>query len=134
MNDKQKTYLSKIRAQSGRKGGKYPKSVYSRSVKECGKLINLLFPIEIKRKVITKYGNFSKTIHSTMTPELDSLENFEKGFPIEYSALLRSTDWKSLKKVPTRFFEDFLFRIEKLVGKSNRARFIAAYCLILLKK
>lgn len=141
MNTETKT-LSEVRAIAGcaggkiggKIGGKSPKSVYSQSVKNSGHLSGLDFPVKIKREIIAKYGSFSDIVYLTMIPELNSLEKFEKPFPPEYASLLKSTEWGGLKKESTRFFEDFLFRIEKLVGKRNRSRFIAAYCLMLLEK
>lgn len=118
----------------GRIGGKTPTSNYVRQTGEtyCRGLVNL--PTELLDSIKDSGEQRSAYIIGLLLPEIEKLENLQVPFIPEYTKLLRDREFRSIPKRQITLHGHFLERIENLVGKRNRAKFITAYLTKILDK
>ena len=152
-----KEYLHKIRSEAGKKGGKIggkksgpitgkilgtkygkiagkiggkiggavPNSVYVRQTGMPYSYQNIDLPIELLDSIKeTPYCTF---IINKLLPIIVDLEEFKTSLIPEYVELLKDPEFRFVPKKAVSLHSHFLKRIENLVGKRNRAKFITAY-------
>ena len=151
MEDSRKEHIHKVRSEAGKKGGKIggkitgkitgpilgkkygkiggkvPGSVYVRQTKEPYIPQNIDLPEDLLDSIKKKGKVYSNFIIGNLLPIIVDLEELRTAFIPEYIELLKDKEWRILPKRAVTLHRGFLERVENLVGKKNRAKFITAY-------
>lgn len=118
----------------GKIGGKVPGSYYVRQTGELYSRSNIGLPEDLLDSIQETGVLYCTFIIEKLLPIIEDLEDLKEPFIPEYLELLRDREFRLVPKKPVGLHKGFLERIENLVGKRNRAKFITAYLMKVLKK